>query len=261
MEGQNIEKLNTFIKSLGFEDSEIAEISNSEDYEPFLNKLKDGFKSQLITDQSFIDEISKPHKDAVFGKVKQLSKIVRKEYGLDIAESELEKIEFSELLKKAREKDKSQKSVDENSLSKKYTELLEEFEDLKASIPERERQIVSTWEERLKESEARENFSKIVEADPMATKENISYLTDTISKLIKAEGRKLIIDEKKTVHYVGMDNVPIRDEKGAVITPKKLVSNFLTMVNSSTYKTSGGNSQKTSISDGDNLLSLLGAGI
>ena len=47
MEGQNIEKLNTFIKSLGFEDSEIAEISNSEDYEPFLNKLKDGFPVTL----------------------------------------------------------------------------------------------------------------------------------------------------------------------------------------------------------------------
>lgn len=261
MEETNIEKLNTFIKSLGFDESEIAEIAKSEDSEPFIAKVKDSFKSQLLADQLFIDEVSKPHKDAVFGKVKQLSKLVRKEYGLDIPESELEKMEFADLLKKAREKDKSDKTVDESSLAKKYTELLEEFEEFKASVPNKEKEIIAIYEERLKESEARENFSKIVEADPMATKENVSYLTDTIVKLVKAEGRKLIIDDKKIVHYVGMDNVPIRDEKGSVITPKKLVSNFLTMVNSSTYKASGGNNQKTTIADSENLLALLGVGI
>jgi hypothetical protein len=260
MESPN-EKLVNFVKSLGFDEDEIKAINESENedaFVPFVSKIKENYKSQILSDQSVLDEISKPHKDAIFGKIKQLSKMVRKEYGLDIPESELEKMPFEDLLKKAREKDKANIQVNESEISKKQFELLEELEELKNSIPEREKQIIAQYEERLNESSAKEGFSKVIESDPLATKENVSFLTDTIYKLVKSEGRKLIVDEKKIVHYVDSNNMPIRDEKGNVITPKKLVSNFLTMVNGSTYSQSG--TTTTTIPKTNDLLAMMGSG-
>ena len=184
--------------------------------------------------------------------------MVRKEYGLDIPENKKKKMPFEDLLKKAREKDKANIQVNESEISKKQFELLEELEELKNSIPEREKQIIAQYEERLNESSAKEGFSKVIESDPLATKENVSFLTDTIYKLVKSEGRKLIVDEKKIVHYVDSNNMPIRDEKGNVITPKKLVSNFLTMVNGSTYSQSG--TTTTTIPKTNDLLAMMGSG-
>jgi hypothetical protein len=64
--------------------------------------------------------------------------------------------------------------------------------------------------------------------------------------------------KKKIVHYVDSNNMPIRDEKGNVITPKKLVSNFLTMVNGSTYSQSG--TTTTTIPKTNDLLAMMGSG-
>lgn len=261
MENTQNEKLLSFVKSLGFEDDEIKTINESEDetaFNPFIDKLKSNYKSQILSDQSVLDEIAKPHKDAIFGKVKQLAKMVRKEYGLEIPESELEKMPFDELLKKAREKDKSSVQINESEISKKQFELLEELEELKNSIPEREKKIIADYEEKLNENSARVEFSKVIEADPLATKENVSFLTDTIYKLVKSEGRKLVVDDKKIVHYVDGSNMPIRDEKGNVITPKKLVTNFLTMVGGVAYSQTS-TTTKTNTKTND-LLAMMGSG-
>ena len=90
----NIEQIKQFLSNVGVTEEDFTALSTStvEDFNPFLNKVKSGVKDVLINDTAFIDELSKPFKDAPIGKEKQLKKEARKFFNLTMKEDELAKL-------------------------------------------------------------------------------------------------------------------------------------------------------------------------
>ena len=101
----NQEQVKTFLTNLGLEETDFIRISTEEitDFEPIVSKIKGGIAESLKSDTTFLDEITKPFKDAPIGKENQLKKIVRKTFGLNLSEDELKKMPFDELTNKAKE--------------------------------------------------------------------------------------------------------------------------------------------------------------
>ena len=62
----NIEQIKPFLTNVGVTDEDFIALSTNtiEDFDPYLNKIKAGVKDVLINDTAFIEELSKPFKDA-----------------------------------------------------------------------------------------------------------------------------------------------------------------------------------------------------
>ena len=83
-----IDQIKSALTSLGLDDSDFQKLSSEtiEDFSPFVDKVKSGLRDVLVSDTSFLDEISKPYKDQSIGKEKQLKKDIRKFFNLEIKE-------------------------------------------------------------------------------------------------------------------------------------------------------------------------------
>jgi len=97
----NIEQIKSFLTNVGVTDEDFIALSTNtiEDFDPYLNKIKAGVKDVLVNDTAFIEELSKPFKDAPIGKEKQLKKEARKFFNLTMKEDELAKLSLSDILK------------------------------------------------------------------------------------------------------------------------------------------------------------------
>ena len=128
MSDVKLEQIQSFLKSVGLEDSDFEQLSKGdvEDLTPFVDKAKSGIREVLLSDSTFLEEISKPYKDAPIGKEKQLKKKKRKFFNLQIKEDDLAKMPLSEILKQGTEHLQSSSSVDIEKLKNDYSALLEE---------------------------------------------------------------------------------------------------------------------------------------
>ncbi len=69
-----IEQVKTFFENLGLESTDFEQLSTSEvtDFSPFITKIKSGIENEIKTDTAFLEELTKPFKDAPIGKENHL---------------------------------------------------------------------------------------------------------------------------------------------------------------------------------------------
>jgi len=122
----NQEQVKTFFTNLGLEETDFTKISTEEitDFEPFVSKIKGGIVESLKADTTFLDEITKPFKDAPIGKENQLKKVIRKQFGLSMSEDDLKKMPFDDLVLKAKEVIAGTSNTNNTELQQKLSDYM-----------------------------------------------------------------------------------------------------------------------------------------
>lgn len=255
MEGLELEQLQSFFKSVGLEDSDFEKISKEkvEDFAPYLEKAKLGIKEVLMADTTFLDEISRPYKDAPIGKEKQLKKEVRKFFNLQIKEDDLAKMPLSEILTQGTEHLKSTSTTDIDKLKNDYSLLLEENERLRnEEMPNKITEIENTWKQKIQSKDIFEELMGEVAKETQVQKENISMFATTFQGYLSQQGLKLDIDSKRALKIKDSEGLPAKNKDGGILHLKEALRDFSTKMQvnvkpvggSSTGATSSGGTSK-----------------
>lgn len=228
---EKVEQIQTFFKSLGLEDSDFEKLSKEdiEDFTPFVEKAKHGIKEVLLTDNEWIDSITKPFKDAPIGKEKQLKKEVRSFFGLQLKEDELAKMPLKDILAKGTE---ALKTADHSEIEKyktAYSELLEENEKLKnETLPNALKEVEETWKSKVTNKEIKETLMEVVASETQVDKANISLFSTTFQGYLSQSGLSLALDEKKNLSIRNSDGLPVKNSEGGVLKVKDALKDFAT---------------------------------
>ena len=164
----NIEQIKSFLTNVGVTDEDFIALSTNtiEDFDPYLNKIKAGVKDVLINDTAFIEELSKPFKDAPIGKEKQLKKEARKFFNLTIKEDELSKLSLSDILKIGTDTLRVADNDGAERLKTAYSDLLEEYENFKNEVlPNKLLEVENTYKNKLQEKDLFEELMGVVAKD------------------------------------------------------------------------------------------------
>lgn len=259
----NQEQVKTFFTNLGLEETDFTKISTEEvtDFEPFISKIKGGIAESLKADTTFLDEITKPFKDAPIGKENQLKKVVRKTFGLNLSEDELKKMPFDELANKAKEVLSSATGANTTELQTKLSEYMENFELLKNDVPnivneavEKER---SSWQAKFDSMTIREEVAQLVAVESTGVKkENIPNFTTAFLGFVQQSGYKIAIDAKKIMKLTDLDGNPVQ-LNGALLRVKDFLKTFGETVMNMNVAPRGGASDGQQLSTGNKDLAAL----
>lgn len=231
MSDLKVEQLQSFFKSVGLEDSDFDKISKEdiEDFTPYVEKAKSGIREVLMADTTFLDEISRPYKDAPIGKEKQLKKEVRKFFNLQIKEDDLAKMPLSEILAQGTEHLKSTTTTDIDKLKNDYSLLLEENERLKnEEIPNKISEIENTWKQKIQSKDIFEELMGEVAKETQVQKENISMFATTFQGYLSQSGFKLDIDSKRALKIKDAEGLPAKNKDGGILHLKEALRDFST---------------------------------
>jgi hypothetical protein len=261
-----VEQLEQFFKQVGLEDSDITTLKAEEvqDFTPYLDKIKSGIIENIKTDESFIDGIVRPYKDAPIGKEKQLKKEVRKFFGLQLSEDELIKTPLSDMLKKGTENFKSQEGTALEDYKNKYSELLEENERLKNEIiPSEVQKVEQAWRNKIQEKDIKEELTSLVASETQVPKENLAIYATTFQGYLSQLGYKLHIDEKRNLSVRDSDGVVAKNSEGGILRVKEALRDFAAKLTTNTHPKGVVTSIQTpngKTNSNHNLLQLLGKG-
>lgn len=265
----NQEQVKTFFTNLGLEETDFTKISTEEvtDFEPFISKIKGGIAETLKADTVFLDEITKPFKDAPIGKEKQLKKLVRGAFGLSFTEPELANMPFADLLAKAKEAVSVSSPNNSTELQKQLTEYMEKYEELESGVPtkiqtevEKER---ATWQAKFDSMVIREEVSQLVAVESTGVKkENIPNFTTAFLGFVQQSGYKIAIDAKKNMKLTDVEGNPVQ-VNGALLKVKDFLKTFGETVMNMNVAPRGGVADNQQLNTGNKdlaALELMGAG-
>lgn len=228
----NQEQVKTFFTNLGLEETDFTRIATEEitDFEPFVSKIKGGIAESLKSDTTFLDEITKPFKDAPIGKENQLKKIVRKTFGLThLSEDELKKMPFDELANKAKEIIAGSATTNTTELQTKLSEYMEKYESLETDLPTKIETAVNEerqkWQSKFDAMTIRDEVSQLVAVESQVKKENVPNFTTAFLGFVSQSGFKITVDSKKALKIVDQDNNPVQ-QNNAIVTVKGLLKSF-----------------------------------
>lgn len=261
-----LEQLESFFKQVGLEDNDITTLKGEDvqDFTPYLDKIKSGIIENIKTDESFIDGIVRPYKDAPIGKEKQLKKEVRKFFGLQLSEDELVKTSLTEMLKKGTENFKAQDNSALDDYKNKYSELLEENERLKnETIPSEVQKVEQAWRNKIQEKDIKEELMSLVASETQVPKENILIYATTFQGYLSQLGYKLHIDDKRTLSVRDSDGVVAKNTEGSILRVKEALRDFAAKLTTNTHPKGVSNIVNPSTgktNSNHNLLQLLGKG-
>lgn len=260
-----IEQLQNFFKSFGLEDEDFAKLSAEpiEDFTPFVEKMRGHVKNELMADTSFVEEISKPFKDAPIGKENQLKKEARKFFSLQMTEDELKKTPLSEILKRGTESLKSTVNVDVEKFQNAAAEWMEKYEALEASIPDRERAVEEKWQSKYRDQQTKEELISLSATEaPGIAKENLSHFVTTLLGFANQNGHKITIDERKQVKILDSEGMPLKNEQGHIVRTKDYIKDFASKLNVNIAPKGAGTPIPGGIPSKQNdLLALMGKGL
>lgn len=225
----NIEQIKQFLSNVGVTEEDFTALSTStvEDFNPFLNKVKSGVKDVLINDTAFIDELSKPFKDAPIGKEKQLKKEARKFFNLTMKEDELAKLSLSDILKIGTDALRVADNDGIENVKSKYSDLLEEYENYKNEVlPSKILEIENTYKNKLQEKDLFEELMGVVAKDTQVQKENLNLYTTTFKGYVGQMGWHVEMDAKRILKLKGVDGLPIKKEDGSILTLQDALKDF-----------------------------------
>jgi hypothetical protein len=266
----NQEQVKTFFTNLGLEETDFTKISTEEvtDFEPFISKIKGGITESLKSDTTFLDEITKPFKDAPIGKENQLKKIVRKTFGLThLSEDELKKMPFEELANKAKEVIAGNSTSNNTELQTKLSDYMERYEALETDLPTKVNEAVekerATWQAKFDSMTIREEVAQLVAVESQGVKkENIPNFTTAFLGFVQQSGYKITIDAKKNMKLTDFDGNPAQ-LNGTLLRVKDFLKTFGETVMNMNVAPRGGatDNQQLSIGNKDLLaLELMGKG-
>lgn len=259
-----IDQLKSALSAFGLDESDFNTLSNEsvEDFAPYVEKVKSGIRDLLVSDTSFLDEISKPYKDQSIGKEKQLKKDVRKFFNLEIKEDELLKTPISEMLKRGTESIKTSTSEDVEKVKTAYSQLLEDHEkfvneDYPKKIAERD----AYWKDKLDQRNIIEELQTAVAMKTQVPKENLMFFTETFKGAMERQGLTWNIDAKRNLTLKDKDGLPAKNEDGSLLKVDEALKIFATKLQVNT-KPIGQAPQgsETKTSNSRELLKVLGKG-
>lgn len=261
---EKIEQVQSFLKSLGLEDSDFEKLSKEEveDFTPFVDKAKSGIKSLLLTDDTFIDEISKPFKDAPIGKEKQLKKEARKFFNLQIKEDDLTKMPLSEILAKGTETLRNADGTELANIKTAYSELLEENEKLKNEVlPSTVAEIENKYKAQMQEKELFEELIGVVSKHTQVARENISMYSETFQAYLEKQGYRLEMKTKPNIKIVDKQGLPAKNKDGGVLHLAEALTDFSQKMQVNVKPVGGVQTRPTPTnSSSRSLLDLMGRG-
>ena len=262
----NQEQVKTFLTNLGLEETDFTKISTEEitDFEQFVSKIKGGIAESLKSDTTFLDEITKPFKDAPIGKENQLKKIVRKTFGLNLSEDELKKMPFDELTNKAKEVIAGSATNNTTELQSKLSEYMEKYESLETDLPTKIEEAVNkerqAWQSKFDSMTIRDEVSQLVAVESQVKKENIPNFTTAFLGFISQSGYRISVDAKKALKVVDNDGNPVQ-QNNAIVTVKGLLKTFGETVLNLNTSPRGEATREISTGNKDlNALALMGKG-
>ncbi|MGV8130471.1 MAG: hypothetical protein ACP5N7_00030 [Candidatus Pacearchaeota archaeon] len=233
-----IEQVKTFFENLGLESTDFEQLSTSEvtDFSPFITKIKSGIENEIKTDTAFLEELTKPFKDAPIGKEKQLKKAVRKSFGLTFSEDELTKMPFDELISKAKETIASTNTDKSSELQSQLTDYMERYEKLETEVlPSKIEEVNKKWQDKFDAINIRQEVSELVATDVQVKKENIPNFTTIFMGFIHQSGWKVSITDKKELKLTDQEGNPIKKTDGiGVLKVKDALKMFSETVNFNT---------------------------
>lgn len=238
-----LEQIQSFLKSVGLEDSDFEQLSKGdvEDLTPFVDKAKSGIREVLLSDSTFLEEISKPYKDAPIGKEKQLKKEARKFFNLQIKEDDLAKMPLSEILKQGTEHLQSSSSVDIEKLKNDYSALLEENERLKnEELPAKISEVENTWKQKVQSKDIFEELMKEVAKETQVQKENISVFTTSFQGYLSQLGFKIDIDNKRALKIKDAEGLPAKNNDGGILHLKEALKDYYIKMQGNVKPVGGG---------------------
>ena len=247
-----IDQIKSALTSLGLDDSDFQKLSSEtiEDFSPFVDKVKSGLRDVLVSDTSFLDEISKPYKDQSIGKEKQLKKDIRKFFNLEIKEDELLKTSISDMLKRGTESIKNTTSEDIEKVKTTYSQLLEEHEKfVNEDYPKKIEERDNYWKDKLNQKNIIEEIQVAVASKTQVAKENLSFFSETFKGAMERQGLSWNIDAKRSLSLRDKDGLPAKNEDGTLLKVDDALKAFATKMQMN-IKPAGqptqGGSQKTS---------------
>ena len=225
----NIEQIKSFLTNVGVTDEDFIALSTNtiEDFDPYLNKIKAGVKDVLVNDTAFIEELSKPFKDAPIGKEKQLKKEARKFFNLTIKEDELSKLSLSDILKIGTDTLRVADNDGAERLKTAYSDLLEEYENFKNEVlPNKLLEVENTYKNKLQEKDLFEELMGVVAKDTQVQKENLNLYTTTFKGYVGQMGWHVEMDAKRILKLKGVDGLPVKKEDGSILTLQDALKDF-----------------------------------
>ena len=263
----NQEQVKTFFTNLGLEETDFTRIATEEitDFEPFVSKIKGGIAESLKSDTTFLDEITKPFKDAPIGKENQLKKIVRKTFGLThLSEDELKKMPFDELANKAKEIIAGSATTNTTELQTKLSEYMEKYEYLETKLTTKietaSNEESQKWQSKFDAMTIRDEVSQLVAVESQVKKENVPNFTTAFLGFVSQSGFKITVDSKKALKIVDQDNNPVQ-QNNAIVTVKGLLKSFGDTILNLNIAPRGEVTKEISTGNKDlNALALMGRG-
>jgi len=224
-----MDNLNKNLEALGLTEDEIAIVKKDKELSvsDFQARLKSNIAKELKADESFINEITEPIKGQIIGKQKQLAKILRNTFELPLDSKTVESMDFEELAKKAKETLGSTIKKDDAELKAQIIKEIEAREKLEEDYKKQIKDIEDVYQNKLNERDILNKLIELSEGNEMIAKENASYTANAYFKLKKAEGCVFVLDEKKHLHITDEKGLPVKDEKGNIVTANKDITDFV----------------------------------
>jgi hypothetical protein len=230
MSDVKFEQIENLLKSgFGFDDDDLNKLKTEDiqDLTPYVQKMQSHIREVLTTDTEFVDSLTKPFKDAPIGKENQLKKEVRKYFGLQIAEDELKKTPFSELLKRGTETMKTTVNADVEKLQQAAAEWMEKYEALEASIPTKIQEVEQQFTGKIKEKETHEQLLNLAATEvAQISKENLPHFVISVKGYAREMGHKFIIDDNKNIKILDSEGLPLKNAEGHLVKAKDYVKSF-----------------------------------
>lgn len=259
-----IEQLKSTLTSLGLDDVDFQRLSTEqvEDFSPFVDKVKSGLKDVLLSDTSFLDEVSRPYRDQSIGKEKQLKKDIRKFFNLEIKEDELLKTPISDMLKRGTESIKTTTSEDIEKVKTAYSQLLEEHEKfVNEDYPKKIEERDNFWKDKLNQKNIIEEIQTAVASKTQVPKENLLFFSETFKGVMERQGLSWSIDAKRNLSLRDKDGLPAKNEDGSLLKVDEALKIFATKLQVNIKPTGQANPATTAkVSNSRELLRTLGQG-
>lgn len=228
------------LQSIGFEEEDINLLNSEdkiEDFSPFVEKLNSKFYDKIKSDEAFIEQITKPHKDAIIGKENSYKRQIRKAFGLDIKDDDLKKADFNKLLEQGLSTIKTDGNMEE--LKSRLIEEMEAKENLleqvKNEYEKKISEITDSYNKKIQQNEIDKIMINELEAEPLVEKNNLSIMVKTIRGNMYEDGYHVEITPQKKLRLINSDGVPIKDDKGTHLSFSKYVNSILAQIRGNVF--------------------------